>query len=94
MIEVKWESRVSPEHVHGNLGCVNLHCRMVDTGTGKKRWYGHVWIVGCNTRSSPRTIRHSLTKAKEDCVRQACEIMLDYREGLKAELKNFDLEME
>ena len=94
MTEVKWESLGSPEHVHGKLGCVYLHCRAVDTGTGKKRWYGHVWIIGCNTHSSPRTIRHSLAKAKEDCVRLAREIVLDYREGLKQELKNFDLEME
>lgn len=94
MTEVKWESRVSPDHVHGNLGCVHLHCRMVETDTGEKRWYGHIWIYGCNTHVSPGPIRHSLAKAKEDCIRLSREMMLDYREGLKVELKNFDLEME
>ncbi len=33
------------------------------------------------------------SKAKEDCVRLACEMMLNYREGLREALKNFDLEM-
>ncbi len=93
MKEVKWDSRVSPDHVHGNLGCVRLHCRMVVTGTKKRRWYGHIWIAGCHTHVSPGPVRHSLAKAKEDCIRLARETMLNYREGLKEELKNFDLEM-
>ncbi len=94
MQEVKWLSRVSPDHVHGNLGCVNLHCRMVETETRKRRWYGHVWISGCHTHVPNGPVRHSLAKAKEDCIRLARETMLNYREGLRAELKNFDLEME
>jgi len=94
MVEVEWLSRVSPDHVHGKLGCVRLHCRMVETQTRKKRWYGHIWIVGCNTNVPPGPTRHSLAKAQEDCVRLARETMIDYREGLREELKNFDLSME
>lgn len=94
MTEVKWESRVSKDHVHGKLGCVSLHCRMVETGTRKKRWYGHIWIAGCNTHVLPGPVRHSLAKAKADCIRLARETILNYRDGVIEELKNFDLEME
>jgi len=93
MKEVKWESRVSPDHVHGSLGCVRLHCRMVETQTRKRWWYAHVWICGCNTHVPRGPVRHSLAKAKADCIRLARETMLNYREGLREELKNFDLEM-
>ena len=94
MKEVKWEQSLFPEHVHGKLGCVHLHCRMNKTMTGKHRWYGRVYIVGINTYVPNGPLRHSLAKAKEDCVRQAREIMLNFKEGLEEELKNFDLGME
>ena len=94
MKEVKWESLASPDHVHGNLGCVRLHCRMYKTMTGNQRWYGHIWVHGCITNAKRGPERYSLAKAKEDCIRLARETMLDYREGLREELKNFDLAME
>lgn len=94
MKEVKWDSLASKDHVYGIIGCVRLYCRMVETRTGKKRWYAHVWICGCVSNVDRGPIRYSLAKAKEDCIRLARETMLNYRDGLREELKNFDLEME
>jgi len=93
MKEIKWESTF-PNHVHGNLGCVHLHCRRSETETRKKRWCGRAYIIGLNTYVPNGPLRHSLAKAKEDCICQAREIMLNFREGVIEELKNFDLLME
>lgn len=93
MKEVKWDSVDSKHNVYGRLGCVNLNCRMVETQTGKRRWYAHVWIGGCVSNVDLGPIRYSLAKAKEDCIRLARETMLNYWEGLRKELKNFELEM-
>ncbi len=90
MKEIKWKSTF-PEHVYGDLGCVHLHCRMTLTDTRKKRWCGRVYIVGLNTYVPNGKLRHSLAKAKEDCIVQARDILLNFRAGLEAELKNFDL---
>lgn len=94
MKEVKWNSRVSPGRILGKIGCVNLRCRMVKTNTGKKQWYGYIWFSGYDSYSPMGPMRHSLAEAKEDCIRLARETMLNYREGLREELKNFDLAME
>lgn len=93
MKKVKWELSLFGDHFYGEIGCVNLHCCMIETETKKQRWYGRAYIVGLNTHVPNGPLRHSLARAKEDCIRQAREILLNFREGLESELKNFDLEM-
>jgi hypothetical protein len=56
-----------------------------------KGWYSDVSIreIASTKRYGP--IRKSKTRAKEDAIRLAKELLIDYHTGIVAEMKNFDL---
>lgn len=103
MIKAKWEPKIVDKiyvnkklregNLYGRIGCLNLRCCLFHTQTGLRKWYSTIGIFGASMSGPRGPIRDSLFKAKEDCIRLARELLINYREGLKAELKNFDLEI-
>ncbi len=94
MKEIEWEKRGWQNPIFAEIGSISLHCYPRLTATGLVRWYGRAWITKYPQYPNNARVgglRHTLGRAQEDAVRLAHELLLDYRAGLDAELKNFDL---
>lgn len=99
MKKINWEPKNSKKFVNATIGSVTLQCLPYKTRNSNDQWRGFVFIkkpgfmfVGDRLivhRYGP--FRYSLSKAKEDAVQLARELLLDYQAGLDVELKNFDL---
>lgn len=98
MKKIKWKSKGPNEYACARVGCIDLYCLLVLTRNSKKIWFACVSINNGSSgtyyaliknRYGPK--RKSLSKAKDDAVRIACEVLLDCYTSLTAEMKNFDL---
>ena len=91
MKEIKWEHSHGRDYADAKVGCIVMHANLHYTGTATKRWYADVSVQqrGGTFRTGP--VRKSIAKAKEDAVRLAREILLDYHTSLLAEMANFGL---
>lgn len=91
MRKIEWKSEGSDQDVTAKIGLVMLHCSLYFTSGSKRIWRANTSIkqIAATTRYGP--IRHSLSKAKIDAIRLACELLLDYHASIVAEMKNFDL---
>ena len=93
MKKIKWEKRGFKNRIFATVGGLTLRCLSHLTNSGKITWCAEVYITGRRMPGVVKIgeIRHSLVKAQEDAGPLACEFLLDYKAGLDAELKNFDL---
>jgi hypothetical protein len=92
MLKINWEPKGSDKYARAQVGCITMCCRLqFTTDKLKYKWYADVFMKGNVMTMRVGPIRYSLPKAKEDCIRLARELLLDYRAGLKIEMKNFDL---
>lgn len=91
MKKINWEPKGSNRSTYAQVGSIGMCCLPYSPRLGKKpQWSAEVWIIGGpKERNGPR--RYSLQKAKDDAVRIACELLLDYQAGLEMEMANFDL---
>lgn len=98
MRKINWKSEKPKEYVFARIGNVGMFCSMyykntksiTDPNNPGCRWQACTWIGGTPiAKDGP--IRQSLSQTKEDAVKLARELLLDYKECLDKELKNFDL---
>jgi|GEM_PF-5413698 len=90
MKKIQWEPKGSRDSVYATVGSVKMHCYVHYTQMGIKRWYANVSIMHRAATSRYGIKRKSMNKAKEDAVRMARELLLDYRAGVEKELANFE----
>lgn len=92
MRKINWQPKGSGISASTKIGCIDLCCRHFHS---KSEWRARVVINNdwrfraSSLRYGP--IRKSLSRAKEDAIRLAREMLLDYQAGLAVEMKNFDL---
>ena len=89
MKKINWKPKGLKAEASAYVGCIRLCCYKHYTRRAECRWYASVGHTAANMRYGPK--RCSSSKAKEDAVRLARELLLDYQAGLTAEMKNFDL---
>lgn len=91
MRKINWKpkrpSKNSNPYITARIGSIVLHCYLEP----KCRWFAVASIRDISGTLRHGSIRKSLDKVKEDAVRLARELLLDYQAGLTAEMKNFDL---
>lgn len=75
--------------VEARVGCITLECRHFFSSRGLHRWRAR--IDGNNTSIGP--CRCSLSRAKEDAIRLAKELLVDYHTAIVKEMKNFGVEL-
>ena len=89
MKKIKWKPKGSNKYARAEVGCVVIHINLCYTNTKFRRWYADVSLQkGSDFRIGPT--RKSMDKAKDDAVRLAREILLDYRTAVEKELANFE----
>lgn len=105
MRKINWKPKGSNKHASARIGSISLSCHLhypslnwlwVHTNDKRRcRWFAvvstseHKGYYVAEERKGP--IRHSLSKAKEDAIRLARELLLDHQAALDIEKKNFDL---
>lgn len=89
MRKIKWKK--SDVGVFTYVGSLRLYCLVPCFSNLKTKWRAEVYVDGITGSLRCGLFRHSLSKVKEDAIRLANEILLDYHECLLAEMKNFDL---
>lgn len=91
MKKIYWKpkrpSKNNNPYITARIGNIVLHCY----SEPKCLWSANVSIREMSGMFRHGPFRKSLSKAKEDAIRLARELLLDYRAGLAVELKNFDL---
>jgi hypothetical protein len=91
MQKINWEPKGSRDSVNTQIGQIRLHCSRSFLASGDVRWYAYIYITSGVRFFREGPFRCSLQEAKEDAVRLARELLLDYQEGLDIEKANFDL---
>lgn len=101
MQEIEWKPEGSLTDVHAKIGMIRLYCDFyfVDFDTESSitptsengRWSAHVSILDLASTLRFGPNRRSLVKAKEDAVRIARELLLDYYTSVVGEMSRFDL---
>lgn len=89
MKKIRWKHR--RHFATTNVGCIEMGCYARITNNRKTRWYAYVYDRKMMFKPRTGPLRHSQKKAKEDAVRLAGEVLLDYHAGLKLEMANFGL---
>ena len=93
MNKVDWRPRRPTTYVRAKIGSVTLKCHSYTTVGGNLLWYASVSLnirIWAALRRQGKT-RRSLSEAKNDAVRLACELLVDHQVALTAEMRNFDL---
>lgn len=106
MKKIQWKPKRPTEYIRAEVGCVVMYISLYYTGkhgvaypcfkrhktaTKTFRWQAEVIIGQRSETLRVGPTRKSMVKAKEDAVRLARELLLDYYVCLKAEMANFDL---
>ncbi len=80
-------------HIIAHVGNVVLRCHLAFSENSVcQEWFAgvHIGKIGCAI-GCYGPIRKSVSKAKEDAVRLARQLLLDFQTDISAEIKNFDL---
>lgn len=96
MRKIKWTptNRDREKYAKVQIGCIVMRANVFYPTQGKmKRWRAYVSVQGRSRTLRVGPIRKSMAKAKEDSVRIARELLLDYHTCLLAEMQNFDIEV-
>jgi len=92
MKKINWKPKNSKTYAKAVVGSIIMYCNMkYPYGGDRYTWFADVSIqeVSHTVRYGP--LRKSINQAKEDAIKIACEMLLDYKECLKIEMANFDL---
>ena len=90
MKKVNWEPKHSNKYATAYVGSTKMQCCLHYCDNGKCKWFASVRI-GSFLITEYGPIRHKLSDAKADCIRIACELLLDCQAGLDIEKANFSL---
>ena len=92
MKEIKWKPEGSRKYAKAKIGQVELCCFWNGYSGPKRRWYANVYIEGSwITTNREGELRKSLSKAKEDTIELARDLLLDYHASILQEMKHFDI---
>lgn len=91
MRKIEWKPKGSSKYASARIGNVMLYCNSIFTRSAKRRWHADVSICQLSSTMRHGPVRQSLSRAKEDAIRMARELLLDYHAVVTAEMKNFDL---
>jgi len=91
MKKINWKQH-SPNYIEARVGNVVLRCFSYRNLISLKlRWKAYASIRETSSTLRYGPLRNSLSKAKEDAVRLARELLMDYKASLTVEMKRFDI---